>query len=718
MLTELLLEYRQLLPFAPPDVLDRVKALISPIQINFSIGTQISAIDVVDIWIASLDNTLNKDSFAWVYVLMLIRKASEKGHPLNRNLSHELSKRRSRSGRPLSSSGTWFEATRRLAANLFHVGRIGVPTDERARVLREAVSLLNFLISTDKAVSTPQTAKTYFGMRGVAYVLLGRNSEDRYEVYKQACEDLQKSRTFGNTGVEASCYLIEAQYHMYDIDRAEAHLDDAEEILNSITLDQSRDQIPWFASGEVNSRKGYACAARGDLGSALNHLEVAVESYRRTTLCAHDVRLSLDFLSMRYGQAALKLYTTRHELELSEDSDLLNLAIEKLPVGGESLPSALLIRSMNWRKMHKYGEMEADLIRARDALDGCSEEHDEFKQLNRPRCMAALCECSIQRAIERKDPSLAVEGLEHFLEFPVTLRDLSIVGPIYGIRFLLALDLPRYSDLAKKIAYNLRSRLAVSSENLESYRFGASHVSNILLTIATKLSDEHVVRVAYELSSSAVRRGDGAAPELIALAGEASLVLGKRTLARGDETGALDLFLEAGVFFENAIQIARSNGCSEAFSFRVAHSKAGEAYVRAHAFSGLEAHAVKAEHHLTSSRDLGNDAPELIGLLADIAYRRGSRNKNIADLMRALSLKENARIRGNNSRENRSVSSAAALTLWQLSSAIGDLTTAIQMALEASDRDPRLLFVQKKNCNIPRRPLPAMNANLGQVYTP
>jgi len=187
---------------------------------------------------------------------------------------------------------------------------------------------------------------------------------------------------------------------------------------------------------------------------------------------------------------------------------------------------------------------------------------------------------------------------------------------IYGARFLLECDASQHSELVRKIGYNLRQRVVRYEEDTDHYRFLASHVSHLLLQLAGAAADEHSVRVAYEISNSAIKLGDGAAPELVSSAGEAALRLGKYALKRGNEASALDMFVEAGELFENGIVLAIASGSSETFSLKIAHSKAGEAFTRAHTFSGSDVHAQKAVSHLTSSQELCNEAPQLIGFRA------------------------------------------------------------------------------------------------------
>lgn len=686
MLANLHREYIDLIPFAPEDLARRVNRLITPIDINSFRETEPTAREVVDIWFAALNNGSNKDSFAWVFVTLLIKGVLSVGHPLNPSIASELSRRSSLAGKAMSVVATRFEATRRLAANLYHIGRLGTPTEDKQRVLLAAVSLFDFLIKNDRGVTRPTIGMKYFGMRGVARVLLARTAETKYEAYTAACSDLQESRRLGNNGVEASYYLIESKIHLYDLGKDQRYLTDAEQILRDVNAIDCNNRLLWFGSGEVSLRKGFAMLESGQKDLALGNFEHALDCLRKADLCPPDTRLAADFLSMKRGHAALKAYTCRYELGLSNGPTLLDAAIVDLRFGGASLPAALILRSIVRRNDRHYEEARADLNEALLAINGAAEV-SPYDDKNRSQCRAGLVECAIQLGLERQDPPAVFEGCEQSLQLPNNSREVNIGAVIYGARFLLDTDGIRYADQARRIAYNIRSRMTALQLLGDEYQFAASHASRLLVRSCQVLADEHSLRMAYELSSTAISQNTGAPPELHATAGEAALRLGRLVLRKGKADEASELFLDAGERFEAAVATAEGQGASEAFSLQVAHSKAGEAYMRAHAFSGSMAQAEKARFHLTISRQLGNTAVELLGMLGDVSYRQGRRTRDIEQLRLALKFKEEARSRGTVSRENRSVSAAAAFVLWQTGGEISDLSAAIQTAIEAVEVD-------------------------------
>ncbi len=188
MLSEIHSEYLQLVPFAPKNILDRVEELIAPIEVEILLKG-LMAHQAVAIWLAALDKQDNKDSFAWIFVLTLLRKLLNSNHPLNHAISLELQKHKTLGGKPLSIAGTWFEVNRRLAANLYHLGRLGQPTPEKQKLLQEAISVLDRLIQTDINVKKTHIGRMYFGMRGVARLLLARTEHAPHLAYIAACEE-------------------------------------------------------------------------------------------------------------------------------------------------------------------------------------------------------------------------------------------------------------------------------------------------------------------------------------------------------------------------------------------------------------------------------------------------------------------------------------------------------------------------------------------------
>jgi hypothetical protein len=187
--------------------------------------------------------------------------------------------------KPLTAVETWFEATRRLAANLYHIGRFGSPTEEKQKVLREAVSIIDFLITTDRAVANPKIARMYFGMRGVAQVLLARTANDQYEFYRSACRDLEQSRALGNCGIEATYYLVETRFHLFDRDSNMKHLEEAERLLAEVNWSTCENGVLWFVAGETRLREGFAAAATGDDGTAAKYFASALQCLQKVDVC-------------------------------------------------------------------------------------------------------------------------------------------------------------------------------------------------------------------------------------------------------------------------------------------------------------------------------------------------------------------------------------------------------------------------------------------------
>jgi hypothetical protein len=298
---------------------------------------------VVDLWLAVLDKRGNKDSFAWIFVLLMLRPHFENRSRRSRDVAAELSARKTLSGRSLTLGGTWFEINRRLAGNLFHLGRMGEPNAEKESLLREAIKVLDFLLERDRAAAQSQLRCTYLGMRGVARMLLARRVEDKKEAYTLACQDLTESRLLGNSGAEASHYLIESHIHLYDADPKDDYLTSAEALLGEIDLQANGNRLLWFDAGEVALRRGFAAAGAGDQDIALDDFERARHCFQTAEKHPEHAHLPLDYIRIKRGQAGLRVYTTRHSLGRPRDLSIIDAAVSDLRAGGDSLRGALML---------------------------------------------------------------------------------------------------------------------------------------------------------------------------------------------------------------------------------------------------------------------------------------------------------------------------------------------------------------------------------------
>jgi hypothetical protein len=106
--------------------------------------------------------------------------------------------------------------------------------------------------------------------------------------------------------------------------------------------------------------------------------------------------------------------------------------------------------------------------------------------------------------------------------------------------------------------------------------------------------------------------------------------------------------------------------------------------------------AEAAARHFERSRSLGNDSPELLGLLGDCYYRIGRTKRDVTELRRAADLKDLARNRAAereqhfvSMRENWSLTARIEESIWKISGAPANLAAAIRAGLRAHAADPK-----------------------------
>jgi hypothetical protein len=259
-------------------------------------------------------------------------------------------------------------------------------------------------------------------------------------------------------------------------------------------------------------------------------------------------------------------------------------------------------------------------------------------------------------------------------------------------------------------------------------RFAASHAGNILLWLLDPLGgsstadpiDDAIADLgdlerAWRLLREAVESSsDPVQPELWGRRGEAALRLAKRSLREGvDDDDVRPLLHDACASLDASLQAA--DRAATGFRLTEGHSKLGEAYVRLHSITGEDEHAECAIAALSRARDLGNETPHLLGLLADAHYRRGRARGNLADLRRALQLKADARQAGHSSRENWSVSAAAALRVWRLTRQPEDLRTTAEAICAAHEVDANWPWPPLQMADIARLPEDIRRAALGDL---
>jgi tetratricopeptide (TPR) repeat protein len=205
-------------------------------------------------------------------------------------------------------------------------------------------------------------------------------------------------------------------------------------------------------------------------------------------------------------------------------------------------------------------------------------------------------------------------------------------------------------------AYSVLARKVLEPE---AKRFTASHAGALAIYLARKSDNPDDFLRAYAFYRLALNeRLPDTAAEAFGLAGDTALRLAKLLISDDRDDDAEGFLQDAIAHFSDALRAFANPDIETSDTFRevVAHSKLGECVLRLNAINGDVSLLGKAIDSFEQSKQLGNDAAALIGLLGDAFYRRGRYNTDIADLRRCAQLKEEARRGRDASRENLSVS--------------------------------------------------------------
>ena len=147
-------------------------------------------------------------------------------------------------------------------------------------------------------------------------------------------------------------------------------------------------------------------------------------------------------------------------------------------------------------------------------------------------------------------------------------------------------------------------------------------------------------------------------------------------------------YLQIGIDPENIAWLQVGDAAAPNLRRAGLESRLGEIHMRLYTLAGKDEDATNALSHFQASVASGNTSHHLVGLVADVYYRRGQANRSSADLATALMLKSQARERGGEARENWSVSANAYAILFATSRDIRFLAGAIVCAAFAAKADP------------------------------
>lgn len=355
--------------------------------------------------------------------------------------------------------------------------------------------------------------------------------------------------------------------------------------------------------------------------------------------------------------------------------------------GGSTLPSALLLHGNRLRDEGNIEAARETLLEGQRLAAVCPDAATLSEAIEN-----ALGALEIDAAVRAEDAQAIRRTCEHLLGLSQNRR-VPFAPLVHGARFLLNLDLPAEELAGVLEAIVLLAETYLSGENLDpgARRFIASHAGNLARVLAHHDSSVRAARRVHELYRCALDAPAGAAaPELYAFVGDSALQLGRRLLAAGEDPEAAGFLEDACEALSAAIEAATNPETTPSASFRlvVSHSKLGEAALRLNALTGTQRWLEIAITEFERSRELGNDSPELKGLLADVYFRRGRIRGDVDDLMRCVMLKEEARLAGGVSRENLSISARVHFQLGAIRRDIAQQRQGVSLLAQALLADP------------------------------
>ena len=618
---------------------------------------------------------------------------------------------RSKSEAALRLFGREYDAVRKLLQDRFS-------RDSARSLIVEAVKIAG-LVETSLHTNE-RTRRNYFGMRGVAKLILlrGRDSEGPVNEYWEVLHDLEEARHLGDLSQQHYEYEIETLLRIHKHSGSDDALTRAESLLKDCEL-TTRGLL--YVATDTAVRRGLALVDAEALTEARASFSSAINFATRGLAC-HGRGTPDDVFYAKRGQAKQRLFSIRRMMDGIEDLALLDDAIEdaervgpRSPIGISNLSACLLLRAMSAKKNGHQDEAISDLERAVASLpkDASGPEPQEI----RANALGLLAELRLWKAISEGSPIDVEFELGYLLQLSSEVSpSISPLGPAVDI-LVNSLGVEKCAGLIRRAAFFIEQSMQTTHRDGSARRFAASHAGNILLQLRDPISGtngedhsddaiaglqdlEHawgLLREAVESSPDAVQ------PELWGKRDEAALRLAKRALREGFNDDDVRLIFEDAC--ESLVaSLQAADRAASGFRLTKGYSKLGEAYVRLHSITGKNEQADCAISALSQARALGNSAPQLLGLLADAHYRRGRANGSLTDLRLALQLKAQARDAGHNSRENWSVSAAAALRIWQLSRQPEDLRAAIEAICASNHIDPKWPWPPLQMADVARLP--------------
>ncbi len=608
-------------------------------------------------------------------------------------------------------AATRAEAAFRFASSLLMFGRdlLGEHPNlrlEARRSLSESIVCWNLqnwvILEWEKNRGRKRTA---LGMRGVAYLLLSRGmrNEGPYVMYLTAAkQDLETSITLGNITAESLEYAAEISvrlaYEAGDTAEKHAHLDCADRfIIEALNLGYSSSGLI-FTHGDILLQRGMLLTDAGSYSEALPFLIKAEKKFTEAMeLLASANELNTPAICGKRGQARFRIFTATNETAAGEDLDLLNLAIAdlevahaaKVPVGG-GLPFALLFRARRNRRSHEYGLAISDLMRAQTLAD--EKNSIPELQLLPLRIEAELSATIIWQAKHTGQFEQTLLACMSLLALPAAVSP-SEAAMAEACRQLSMRDgTEAHASLILKVVDYLEQQLNAEQVGPREIAFRASNAGSLLMMMKDTLDDAALSR-ALRLLETAISNQEEPVPELLGNVAEAHRMLGRVAAEKGDDDLAEHHYLMSCDFGTKTITQANAMNWQVAIGEVNVASKLGESYAKLHALTRESKYGNQAIMYFRRSISLGNESPDILGLLGDVYYRLATATDSPEEYREALSLKDRAWEKGHRSVENRSLVARIHIDLARLESephaAALHLIAAVTSSMQAHAINPQ-----------------------------
>ena len=609
-----------------------------------------------------------------------------------RALAATLRERKSLSGRPMNVIGTKCNIGTRTAEALYSEARRN-PRDTVSKELLEVVDqLLDSLLTECREREDPAFARRWYGIRGTTRLMLATQQDQQKvvlseEAFANAASDLETAFRLGNRGPSAATFLLDALRHLSVFDKTDATLKRTDKIISALAADERHSRGTAFHIGLHHFARGMRENDRQELQKAVTKLDESL-TYPQT--------LSFDdaFIRLNRGQVYVRLAMMNSDSDPQIRLSHLNAGIGDLKFAFEAnpekfgnhaaLPSALQSRADEYARLGRYEDAQKDLLYA---LDPTLRNADLklASQVDLKRILYTL------RPAADHGADNALRLLEEAVTHPAA-RDSGHLYIALSCRKIFQ-RLPRDADnTALMRTIQLLRYADTHSFNNEVLIMHLSVLAGLQALYAER-SDLAYLQEAVDTYTATLAVPVAAPPvELLSTHGNACLRLAKYYLSEGTLSArAGELLEDAADLLTRACDIAERDPetLSEGFQLVVTYSKAGEANLRLAAFSGSKTAALDAIAQFERAKDLGNETPELWGLLGDAYYRAFRVTKDIRLLEKSLDCKQSARDAGAESRENLSLSAKLSFTLYEYSNDEVHLAGALRLVGMAHTMDTR-----------------------------